>query len=146
MLLNTKKPTGLPYGSGSLQIRGRVWWMIYKDGEGQTIQESAKTQDWDEAVRLLAARALPIAWARVEALLEAARLPEHESAEALVRHVFMEVEQERIADEKAARGKGARAARRDSRGRTGAGIAAGRRRSGAIPAGRSSKTKKGGQQ
>jgi hypothetical protein len=68
MLINTKKPTGLPYGSGSLQIRGRVWWMIYKDGDGQTIQESAGTQDWDEAVRLLAARALPIAWARVAAL------------------------------------------------------------------------------
>jgi hypothetical protein len=68
MLITTKKPTGLPYGSGSLQVRGRMWWMIYKDGEGQTIQESAGTQDWDEAVRLLAARALPIALARVAAL------------------------------------------------------------------------------
>jgi len=119
MLLNTKKPTGLPYGSGSLQIRGRVWWMIYKDGDGQTIQESAGTQDWDEAVRLLAARALPIALARVAAL-------------------------EKVAYE-ATGGKGSRTAWRDSRGRTGAGIAAGRRRSGAIPAGRGSQTKKRGQ-
>jgi hypothetical protein len=68
MSINQKKPTGLPYGSGSLQIRGRVWWMIYKDGEGQTIQESSGTQDRDEAVRLLAGRALPIARARVAAL------------------------------------------------------------------------------
>jgi hypothetical protein len=117
MLINQKKPTGLPYGSGSLQIRGRVWWMIFKNETGLIIQESAKTQDWDEAVRLLAARALPIAQARVAAL-------------------------EKVAYE--APGKGSRTARRDSRGRTGAGIAEGRNRSRAVPARGSSAAGTGG--
>jgi hypothetical protein len=43
---------------GSIQQRGRAWWMIYRDIEGRTIQENAQTEDQATARRRLAARAL----------------------------------------------------------------------------------------
>jgi hypothetical protein len=62
-------PNGLPYGAGSVQRRGRVWWMIFRDVEGRIIQENAQTEDYSEARRLLATRALATAQARVAAIL-----------------------------------------------------------------------------
>ena len=62
--------SGLQYGTGSLQQRGRVWWLIYKDPEGKVIQENSHLEDEPKARRLLAERALVTARARVEALRE----------------------------------------------------------------------------
>jgi len=56
-------PGGLPYGMGSIQKRGRVWWLIYRDTAGKTIQENSFTEDQDAAANMLARRAL----AKVEA-------------------------------------------------------------------------------
>jgi hypothetical protein len=61
-------PSGLPYGAGSMQIRGRMWWIIYRDTEGRVIQENSKTEDADVARRLLIGRALDTARAKVVAL------------------------------------------------------------------------------
>jgi hypothetical protein len=61
-------PSGLPYGTGSIQIRGRVWWMIYRDTEGRTIQENTRTENQNEARRMLAVRALETTRAKVAAL------------------------------------------------------------------------------
>jgi hypothetical protein len=58
----------IPYGTGSIQQRGNVWWMIYRDVDGTTIQENARTTDRAEARRLLAKRALVNLQARVRAL------------------------------------------------------------------------------
>src|SRR5262249_17107213 len=51
-------PAGLPHGAGSMQIRGAVWWLIYRDKDGRTHQESSGTSDRAEARRLLAEKAL----------------------------------------------------------------------------------------
>src|SRR5881394_1046374 len=61
-------PSGMPYGTGSIQIRGNAWWMIYRDTEGRTIQENTRTEDIDVARKMLAARALETARAKVAAL------------------------------------------------------------------------------
>ena len=61
-------PAGLPYGTGSLQMRGRTWWMIYRDTQGRTIQENARTDNPDAARRMLVERALETARAKVLAL------------------------------------------------------------------------------
>lgn len=65
-----KNPSGLPYGAGSIQVRGNVWWMIYRDTEGRVIQENTRTEDQDVARRMLAARALETLRAKI-AVLEA---------------------------------------------------------------------------
>jgi len=61
-------PSGLPYGTGSLQIRGTSWWAIYRDAEGRTIQENMRTKDRNTALRMLLQKSLATAQAKVEAL------------------------------------------------------------------------------
>jgi len=51
-----------------MQMRGRVWWMIYRDIEGRVIQENTKTEDRDAARRLLVVRALETMRAKVAAM------------------------------------------------------------------------------
>src|SRR4051794_32352775 len=70
MTRNRTNPGGLPYGCGSLQKRGLMWWAIYCYTDGQKIQESSKTTDLDEARRFLAARALVTVQARAARLRE----------------------------------------------------------------------------
>jgi hypothetical protein len=61
-------PSGLPYGCGSIQMRGKTWWAIYRDGEGRTIQENTKTDDQNIARLMVTERALETARAKVSAL------------------------------------------------------------------------------
>lgn len=51
-------PSGLPRGTGSLHLRGNVWWVVYRDEKGHKIEENSHTADPRAARRLLAARAL----------------------------------------------------------------------------------------
>jgi hypothetical protein len=51
------KPGKLPHGSGSIQKRGATLWIIYPNAKRRTIQENARTLDWDEAWKLLLRRA-----------------------------------------------------------------------------------------
>ena len=67
VLLN---PSGMPKGTGSLQIRGRVWWAIYTDETGRRVQANMETDNLDEARRELAARAIKVLQARLAALRE----------------------------------------------------------------------------
>lgn len=60
--------SGIPYGSGSVQMRGSKYWLIYRDVEGRCIQENSYTDDVAIARRMLADRALIAARAKVEAL------------------------------------------------------------------------------
>jgi hypothetical protein len=60
--------SGMPYGTGSIQMRGRVWWIVYRDPQGRGIQENTRTEDFNAALRMLAERALETARARVTAL------------------------------------------------------------------------------
>src|SRR5689334_13732499 len=62
------KPTKLPYGSGSIQLRGRVWWMIYRDAAEQVTQENSRTEDQADALRLLANRAIRTMRSRIAVL------------------------------------------------------------------------------
>jgi hypothetical protein len=64
----TKNPAGLPYGTGSIQMRGRVWWLIYKDETGRKIQANSGTDDQAAARRMLAVRAIKTLRARLAAL------------------------------------------------------------------------------
>src|SRR5215471_13969446 len=50
--------SGLPKGTGSLQVRGRAVWMIYTDETGRKIQANTGTTDLIEARRVLAKAAL----------------------------------------------------------------------------------------
>jgi hypothetical protein len=61
-------PSGLPYGTGSFQLRGRSYWIMYRDAEGRTVQENAKTGDAGIARLMVAERALVTARAKVAAL------------------------------------------------------------------------------
>jgi hypothetical protein len=61
-------PSGLPYGTGSIQKRGRMFWAIYRDAEGRTVQENTKTEDADLARLFVAEKALVTARAKVAAL------------------------------------------------------------------------------
>lgn len=58
----------MPYGTGSLQRRGRTFWIMYRDEEGRTIQENSRLEDYGPARRLLAERALVTAKAKVAVL------------------------------------------------------------------------------
>ncbi len=60
--------SGLPYGAGSLQMRGKVYWIIYRDLQGKQIQENTQTDDRDAALMVLAKAALKMAQARVDLL------------------------------------------------------------------------------
>ena len=46
--------TGLPKGTGALQIRGKTYWMIYTDAAGRKIQANTHTADFARARRTLA--------------------------------------------------------------------------------------------
>ena len=61
-------PSGVPWGVGSLQIRGRVYWMIYRDLAGRVIQENTLTANLEEARVVLAERAIEVSEARIVAL------------------------------------------------------------------------------
>jgi hypothetical protein len=67
VLLNS---IGLPKGTGSLQIRGRVYWAIYADERGRRVQANMETDNLDEARRELAARVIKVLQARLAALRE----------------------------------------------------------------------------
>ena len=62
--------SGMPYGTGSLQKRGRTYWIMYRDPEGRQIQENSRLEDYAPALRMLAERALVTVQAKV-AVLEA---------------------------------------------------------------------------
>jgi hypothetical protein len=51
-------PSGMPKGTGSLQVRRRTWWMIFRDAQGRIIQENTNTTHKTEARRVLAKAAL----------------------------------------------------------------------------------------
>jgi hypothetical protein len=64
----TKNMSGLPYGTGSIQKRGRVYWMVYRDAKGKVRQENTGTGDRAEAQGILAQHALATLRARMEML------------------------------------------------------------------------------
>src|SRR6188508_1049403 len=65
-------PGGLPYGLGSMQLRGRVWWLIYRDTNGNSVQENTRTTDVHEARIMLTDRTIASLEARL-AVVKAAR-------------------------------------------------------------------------
>ena len=69
MTLATKLPV---HGCGSIQRRGRMWYLIYRDPAGALVQESSHTEDQAAALRLLAQRALPTHDARRAMLYQVA--------------------------------------------------------------------------
>jgi len=78
--MTENNPGGLPRGMGSMQVRGRVWWLIYTGIDGTRIQENSHTEDQGAARCLLTRRALATARARVtflESLHEDARRAAH---------------------------------------------------------------------
>jgi hypothetical protein len=72
--------TKLPHRMGSIQMRGKVYWMIYPDSTGKAVQENSKTDKPLEALHLLAKRALRTLAARRLAVLEVLRGTEAEKA------------------------------------------------------------------
>jgi hypothetical protein len=71
--MNTKQqhpsqPLPLPRGTGSVQMRGASYWMIYGNELGQRIQENCNTLDRREAERILIQRALRVLELRMERL------------------------------------------------------------------------------
>lgn len=62
--------SGLPAGCGSLQVRGRVWWAIYRDEAGHKVQANTGTTELAEARRVLAFQAMKVVRARQAALAE----------------------------------------------------------------------------
>lgn len=68
MAITSVNKFDIPYGTGSLQQRGNVWWMIFRTFDGAVVQENSRTTDCGEARRLLAKRALVTLRARITAL------------------------------------------------------------------------------
>ena len=62
--------SGMPFGTGSLQVRGCVYWAIYADETGRKIQMNTGTDDFAEARRVLANTAITVLQARLAALRE----------------------------------------------------------------------------
>jgi hypothetical protein len=60
----------MPKGTGSLQVRGRTYWMIYTDVAGCKVQANTGTPDLAEARRVLADVAIAILETRLAALRE----------------------------------------------------------------------------
>jgi hypothetical protein len=60
----------MPKGTGSLQVRGCVWWAIFTDENGRKIQMNTETDDLGKARRILACRAIRVVKARLDALRE----------------------------------------------------------------------------
>jgi hypothetical protein len=71
--------SGMPKGTGSLQMRGRVWWMIYTDAAGRKKQVNTGTSDLDDARRVLVKVAIEVLHARLDALSEALDEEAHQS-------------------------------------------------------------------
>lgn len=63
--------TGLPKGSGALQMRGRSYWMIYTDAFAHKTQVNAHTADFETARRELASAAIGVLRMRIDAIREA---------------------------------------------------------------------------
>lgn len=64
-----RKPLPLPWGFGSMAFHGRVWWLTWRDPEGEIHIDNSNTADAAEAQRIMAGLSLPRARALV-ALLE----------------------------------------------------------------------------
>jgi hypothetical protein len=107
--------SGVPAGTGSLQVRGRTYWMIYADETGRKIQANTGMIELADARRVLAYAATKVLRARLAALRE-------------------------VLDEET----GGRTDRSDRRGPSRAGFAAGGNRAGAVPARRGSAAGEGG--
>jgi hypothetical protein len=60
--------TGLPKGSGALQIRGNVYWMIYTDASGRKVQANAHTADFAVARQALGVTAIGVLRKRIAAI------------------------------------------------------------------------------
>jgi len=80
---------GLPYGAGSIQMRGRVYWLIYTDIDGNKIQENTRTQD----LRVARIRAAERALARTAAFMDQMECVICENTDSLARSGY-----ERAAD------------------------------------------------
>jgi hypothetical protein len=81
----TENPGGLPYGFGSMMMRGAKWWMIYRSVAGERVQENTFTADINEARVILCRTALRIAAERaalLEGALEAAEVVLEQAKEA----------------------------------------------------------------
>jgi hypothetical protein len=65
----TKNMSGLPYGTGSIQKRGRVYWMIYRNVNGDVVAANTGTDNRADAQRILAQQALVTLRARMHALV-----------------------------------------------------------------------------
>lgn len=73
-------PTKMPFnGMGSIQRRGRAWWMVYIDEHNVRVQENSGTEDQRAALRLLAKRALKTLAARRAAIQRIANGKEEET-------------------------------------------------------------------
>jgi hypothetical protein len=66
--LPKENQSGFPYGTGSLQRRGRTFWIMYRDPEGRSIQENSRLEDFGAARRMLAERAIVTLEARLAVL------------------------------------------------------------------------------
>ena len=58
----------LPWGNGSARIRGKVFWITYRDAKGKIHIDNSGTADPVEARRIMAIKALPRALAAVAEL------------------------------------------------------------------------------
>jgi hypothetical protein len=58
----------MPWGYGSMQMRGASWWLIYRDADGKVVQENAQTaEEWVARLKL-GQRAITTAEARLDAV------------------------------------------------------------------------------
>jgi hypothetical protein len=103
--------SGMPQGTGSLQLRGRVLWAVYRDEAGRKIQANTGTAELTAARRVLAHAAIAVQRARLAALRAVLDGPGQQ---------------------------------KNLRSAVETGIAAGRNRSGAVPARRGGAAGKGG--
>jgi hypothetical protein len=70
-MTTSQKPNGrqlMPYGTGSIQVRGTKWWHIVTDETGRRLQQSTGTDDRDEALRIAVRRSIAILKARIGVL------------------------------------------------------------------------------
>ena len=70
-----KNKDGLPYGTGTVHYRAANYWLVYRDADGQRVQESAHTQDVAVARRLLAKKSIATLRARIKMLQAVASEP-----------------------------------------------------------------------
>jgi hypothetical protein len=72
--------SGVPAGTGSLQVRGRTYWMIYADETGRKIQANTGMVELADARRVLAYAATKVLRARLAALREVLDENPHQTA------------------------------------------------------------------